>query len=210
MWGGWYHDKEIMNALSEMKLIYDKSKNKSTENLPAAEVVLFIDEKAYANIPQGNHLLNTVNHYRIKMSHSGIPFDMCLVEDAEKVINKYKCAIFTAPRPTEYGKKAMELYEKLSIPFVASTEEKPYYDTDELRDFLISSGVHCYNDTEAVFYSGNGFIGIHTVDDGETKITLPKKYKIRSLLDAENKEFETDTIVFNAPKHSTKLFEIAT
>ncbi len=208
MWGGWYHDKEIMNELSQMKQIYDNAKNKNTNNLPSAETVLFIDEKAYANIPLGNHLLNTVNHYRIKMSHSGIPFDMCLVEDAEKVINKYKCAIFTAPKPTECGKKAMELYEKLSIPFIASTEEKPFYDIDELRDFLISSGVHCYNDTEAVFYCGNGFIGIHTVNDGETKITLPKKHRICSLLDAENLEFETDIITVTAPKHSTVIFEI--
>ncbi len=208
MWGGWYHDKEIMNELSQMKQIYDNAKNKNTNDLPSAETVLFIDEKAYANIPLGNPLLNTVNHYRIKMSHSGIPFDMCLVEDAEKVINKYKCAIFTAPRPTECGKKAMELYEKLSLPFIASTEEKPFHDIDELRDFLISSGIHCYNDTEAVFYWGNGFIGIHTVNDGETKITLPKKHKIRSLLDAENLEFETDTITVTVPKHSTVIFEI--
>lgn len=209
MWGGWYKDKEIMNELSEMKLIYDNSKNKNAEDLPTAEVVLFIDEKAYANIPQGNHLLNTVNHHRIKMSHTGIPFDMYLVEDAEKVINNYKCAIFTAPIPTESGEKAIELCKKSSIPFIASTEEKPYYDIDELRDFLVCSGVHCYNAKGDVFYCGNGFIGIHTVNDGETKITLPKEYKIRTLLDTEESEFETDTIIVSAPKHSTFIFEIS-
>ena len=208
MWGGWYHDKKIMNELSEMKLIYDKSQNKNTEDLPTAEVVLFIDEKAYANIPQGNHLLNTVNHYRITMSHTGIPFDMCLVEDAKEVINKYKCAIFTAPRPTKNGKNAIELYQKHSVPFIASTEDKPYYDINELRDFMVSLGVHCYNDNADVFYCGNGFIGIHKVDDGVTKITLPKKYKIRPLLDAEKSEFEADTIIVTGPKHSTNFYEI--
>jgi hypothetical protein len=199
-----------MNELSEMKLIYDNSKNKNTKALPSAEVVIFIDEKAYANIPQGNHLLNTVNHYRITMSHAGIPFDMCLVEDAEKVISKYKCAIFTAPRPTKNGKKAIELYQKHSIPFVASTEEKPYYDIYELRDFIASSGVHCYNDKGDIFYCGNGFIGIHKVDDGEAKITLPEKYKIRPLLENESREFETDTIIVTGPKYSTKIFKIIT
>ena len=208
MWGGWYHDEDIMNLLSQMKVIYDKSKSKCIENSPIAETVLFIDEKAYANIPQGNRLSDTVNHHRIKMSYSGIPFDMCLVEDAEKVINKYKCAIFTAPRPTENGKKAIELYQKSGIPYIASTEEKPFYDKNELRDFLVSSGVHCYNADGCVLYCGNGFIGIHTVADGETKIKLPKKYIIKSLLDAEKSEFETDTITITAPKHSTELFEI--
>ena len=199
MWGGWYHDEEIMNELSDMKQIYDSSKNKNTNTSPSAEVVLFIDEKAYASIPQGNHLLNTVNHYRIRMSHSGIPFDMCLVEDAEAVINHYKFAIFTAPRPTENGKKAIEIYKKYSIPFIASTEERPYYDTNELRSILVNAGIHCY---------GNGFIGIHTVSDKETKITLPKKHKIRPLLDNYENVSEADSIIINAPKHTTKIFEI--
>ncbi len=208
MWGGWYKDEKIMGELSEMKHIYDNGKNKNTKDLPSSEVAVFIDEKAYANIPQGNCLLDTVNHHRVRMSFSGIPFDMYLVEDAPNVIENYKCAIFTAPRPTENGKNAMTLCHKLAVPFIASTEEKPFYDTDELRDFLISKGVHCYNNTNDVIYCGNGFIGIHTVEDGKTKITLPNKYKIRPLLDTENSEVETDTITITAPKHSTKIFEI--
>ncbi len=208
MWGGWYHNERLLDELLEMKLIYDKSKDKNTENSPTAETVLFIDEKAYANIPQGNYLLNTVNHHRIKMSFSGIPFDMCLVEDAEKVINKYKCAIFTAPRPTENGKKAIEICKKHSMPYISSTEEKPFYNTDELRNFLVSAGVHCYNTDGAVFYCGNGFLGVHTVSEDEIKITLPKKYKIRPLLETDGTVFETDVVTISAPKHSTKIFEI--
>ncbi len=208
MWGGWYHDEDIMNELSKMKLIYDNAETKNTDDFPKAETVLFIDEKAYTNIPRGNRLLDTVNHHRIRMSISGIPYDMCLVEDADKVIDKYKCAIFTAPRPTESGKKAIELYKKSGVPYILSTEEKPFYETDELRDFLVSSGAHCFNTQDAVFYCGNGFIGVHTVTDGETKITLPKKYKIRPLLDTKETEFISDTITFTAPKHSTRLFEL--
>ena len=142
------------------------------------------------------------------MSHAGIPFDTCLVEDAENVINNYKCAIFTAPIPTENGKKAIEVYKRHSVPFISSTEEKPYYDIDELRAFSDSSGVHCYNNNGDIFYCGNGFIGIHIVNDGETKITLPRKYKIRTLHEQKNIEIETDTIIVTGTKHSTRLFEI--
>ena len=208
MWGGWYHDPKIMTQLSKMKELYDYTKAKKTEDLPSAQVVLFIDEKAYANIPNGNHLLNTVNHHRIAMSFSGIPYDMCLVEDAQKVINKYKFAIFTAPQPTEKGKKAIELYQKNSVPFIKCTEDKPFYTTEEIRETLISLGIHCYNTQGNVLYYGNGFIGIHTIADGEVKITLPKKYKIRPLFENEENEFETDKIIVNLPKHSTRLYEI--
>ncbi len=208
MWGGWYHDEEIMAELSKMKQIYDLTKNKNTDGLLPTEVVLFIDEKAYANTPSDSLLLHSVNHHRIAMSYSGIPYDMCLVEDAEKVLHKYKFAIFTAGKPTKNGKKAIELYKEKSIPFIECTEEKPFFHTDELRDLLIDSGVHCYNADGAVFYCGTGFIGIHTVADGETKITLPRSHKIRPLFENEESEFETDTIIVDLPKHSTKIYEI--
>lgn len=106
------------------------------------------------------------------------------------------------------GKKAIELYKEKSIPFIECTEEKPFFHTDELRDLLIDSGVHCYNADGAVFYCGTGFIGIHTVADGETKITLPRSHKIRPLFENEESEFETDTIIVDLPKHSTKIYEI--
>ncbi len=208
MWGGWYHDESIMNELSKMKMIYDNAETKNTDDFPKAETVLFIDEKAYTNIQRGNRLLDTVNHHRIRMSISGIPYDMCLVEDADKVLHKYKCAIFTAPIPTKSGVKAIELYDNAGVSYISLTEEKPFYETDELRDFLISSGVHCFNTQNAVLYCGNGFIGIHTTTDGETKITLPQKYKIRPLLDTKGTEFTSDTITFTTPKHSTRLFEL--
>ncbi len=208
MWGGWYHHKDIMNELEQMKRICDKAKHKSVDGLPKSEVVMFIDEKAYCSIERGNNLLDTVNHHRIALSFSGIPYDMCLVEDAEKVTDKYKAVIFTSPRPSENGKKAVELCKKLSIPFIESTEEKPFYDVTEIRDFLISCNIHCYIDNGSVLYCGNGFLGIHTVYDGETKIKLPKKYKIRPLFDNKENESETDVITFTAPKHTTKFYEL--
>ena len=50
MWGGWYHDEKIMSEIKEMKNIVDKSEKKSSDLYPRAETVMFIDEKAYANI----------------------------------------------------------------------------------------------------------------------------------------------------------------
>lgn len=207
MWGGWYHHNDIMDELEKLRQIYENLQTKATENSPSAETVLFVDENAYRNIPRGNHLLNMVNHLRVKMGTSGIPFDMYMVEDAEKVIHKYKAAIFSAPVPSESGKKAIELCKELNIPYI-SAEDKAFYTTDEIRDILISFGVHCYNEDGCVIYCGNSILGVHTVTDGETRITLPRKLKVKSLLGAEINECETDTITFNAPEHSTMIFEI--
>jgi hypothetical protein len=139
---------------------------------------------------------------------STVSFDMFMVEDAEKVLKNYKFALFTAVEPTKNGKDAIEFCKKAGIPFISSTKEKPFYNINELRDIITSNGVHCYNDEGNVFYYGNGFLGIHTVDDGEVKIKLPKKHIIRPLLEKDERQFESDTITFSAPKHTTKLFEL--
>lgn len=209
MWGGWYHQKEMMDELRNMGLVYDNLKSKSTNNLPSPEVVLFIDEKAYRNIQRGNSLLNSVNNLRVAMGNSGIPFDMLMVEDAPKVLHKYKAAIFTAPRPSAEGKDAVKLCKELSIPHISVEDENIYHSTNDLRDFLVASGVHCYNADSCVVYCGNGILAIHTANDTNTKLTLPRKYKIKPLSDATANEFTADEININAPKHSTIIFELS-
>lgn len=208
MWGGWYHDSALMDELQSFHLVYDKLKNKNTSDLPSAEVVLFIDEKAYKNIERGNPLLNSVNNLRVAMGNTGIPFDMFMVEDAPEIIHKYKVAIFTAPRPSAEGKTARKLCEELKIPYISVEDENICHTTNELRDFLVSSGVHCYNADSCVVYCGNGILAIHTINDGNTKITLPREYNIKPLSDINGIEFVADEINVNAPKHSTLIFEI--
>ena len=209
MWGGWYHHPEIMNELQKMLEIYDDTSNKNTKHSPASEVVVFIDEKAYKNIERGNPLLNSVNHIRVKMGTTGIPFDMCMVEDAHKVIHKYKAAIFTAPVPSDEGKKAIELYEKENIPYIFADKDKVLsYTTNDLRDILIDFGVHCYNTDGCVVYCGNGILGIHTIFDGEAQISLPYKCRVTTLLGTDNQIYDTVKFTISAQKHNTVIFKI--
>ncbi len=208
MWGGWYEDKDIMEDLKKMKDIAESSDNKSSDNYPETEVVMFIDEKAYLNNPRQSEFCHSVNITRIEMGNTGIPFDLCMVEDADKILNKYKFAIFTAPLPSEAGKNAIELCKKLNIPYIETTTQKPFFKKNELREILISNGIHCYNAQDNVIYCGNGFLGIHTVNDGEVKITLPSKYKIKSLFGTDFKECETNVITLNMKKYDTAIFEL--
>ncbi len=208
MWGGWYHAPEIMEELKQMKQIVDTYENKNTDDLPSAQTVLFIDERAYTNIPRGNPLCDSVNRTRVAMGNTGIPFDLCMVEDAPKVLHKYRAAIFTAPIPSECGETAVEICEKLNISYVQVSEEKSFYDTAELRDFLVASGVHCYNDQNCVVYVGGGYLGIHSVTNGEICIMLSEKYRVKSLLGVTFSEYETDTFLLNMHKYDTAVFEL--
>ena len=208
MWGGWYHSDRIMDEISRMKEIAYSSINKSNKDFPAAEVVVFADEKAYSNIPYSTPLDRTVRDARVAMGNAGIPFDLFMIEDFSKVISNYKFAIFTAPVPSDDGKNAIEYCKTNNIPYITVTEEKTTFSTDELRDILISAGVHCYNDKGNVIYCGNGYIGIHIIDDGAVKIDLPEKYNVRQILGSGFSECETDSISLDMKKYDTVLFEL--
>ena len=208
MWGGWYHDEEIMAEMATMKDIAKNSENKKSENYPTAQTVMFIDEKAYFNNPRCSHFCHCVNITRFAMGNTGIPFDMCMTEDAEKVLHKYKAAIFTAPLPSESGKKAVELCKKMSIPYILSDTEKSWFTTDELRDFLVSENIHCYSDNGNVIYCGNGFLGVHAVDEGEITIELPDEFTVKPLLGNNLTECKTKELKLNMNKHDTAFFEL--
>ncbi len=207
MWGGWYHHEEIMLELRKMKNIADESKTKSN-SYPSAQTVVFIDERAYFNNPRCSDISCSVNNIRVAMGNTGIPFDLCMTEDAEKVIDSYKVAIFTTPLPSESGKKAMSLCEKHNVPYFFPEGDKIYVSTQELREYLVSNGVHCYNSDNNVVYCGGGYIGIHTSHNGEVEIKLPEKYKVRSILGTNLREQETDVISLYMEKHDTALFEL--
>ena len=208
MWGGWYHDEVIMSELEKMMDIAESSKEKASALYPAAQTVMFIDEKAYLNNPRDSLFCHCVNITRSAMGNTGIPFDLCLVEDAERVLHKYCSAIFAAPLPSESGKAAAELCKRMKIPYIQADTEKPFYTEAELRDFLVSADVHCYNADGNVVYCGEGFLGIHTVNDGEVKISLPSEYMVRPLMGSDFAESKTDTVLLNMKKHGTAVFEL--
>ncbi len=208
MWGGWYHDEKIMDEINTMKVISDSSVNKNREDYPHSEVVVFVDEKAYANIPYSNPLDRTVCATRVAMGNTGIPFDLCMVEDFSNVINRYKAAIFTAPIPSEDGINAIQMCKEMNLPYITITEEKTSFSTEELRSFLINNGIHCYNSNGNVVYCGNGFFGIHAVDDGEVNISLPEIYRVKQLLGTGCTECESNKISLYMKKHDTVLIEL--
>ena len=207
MWGGWYHNDEIMLEMSRMRAIAESSKDK-TKSYPSAETVVFIDERAYYNNPRCSDVACSVNNIRVAMGNTGIPFDLCMTEDAREIIDKYKAAIFTTPLPSESGKNAMALCESHNIPYLFPEGDKIRISTPDLREYLVSNGIHCYNSDNNVICCGGGYIGIHTSRKGQVEIKLPEKYKVKVLFGADIEEQETDVISLYMNKHETALFEL--
>ena len=207
MWGGWFADAKIMQELAQMRAAYEALLADASSAYPSAQVALFVDERAYANVAHTSDHRHALNRTRVAMGNTGIPFDMYMVEDADRVLHRYKAAVFTAPVPSESGKNALMLCQKMNIPCLAANEEKSFFTADDLRDFLIFSGMHCYNTDGCVVYCANGILAVHTVKDGINKITLPERFVVRSLFgDFAQAKSITDTILISAPEHTTAVF----
>ena len=203
MWGGWYHDSDIMNELQKMKDISEGSLNKAADAYPKAEAVIFVDERAYFE-----EICHSVNIIRGNMGNLGIPFDFCMVEDCEAVIGNYKAAVFTAPVSSDAGKNAKELCKLKNVPYIEVSPEKTYFTKEELSGFFSDCGAHCYTEDGNVIYCGNGFLGVHAAKDGKVIITLPCKYKIRPLFGADLTKCESDKIKIYMKQFETAVFEL--
>ena len=208
MWGGWYHSEAMMSELFRMREIAESAINKNCAEFPCAEVAVFLDEKALTNFPRGHHLNGAPAATRCNMSCTGIPFDLCMVEDAPDIVNKYRAAIFTAAVPSEEGRNALELFRQKGIFCLEISEEKTHYTPEELRSLLIDAGVHCYNTDREIIYAGGGFVGIHSVCDGEKTIELPEVFNVRMVLGESYYETDGKTIKIKMKKYETALFEL--
>ena len=207
MWGGWYDDEVIMDELRKMKLIYDKDLSSSTRG-GYAEIAFFADERGYANLFSKAPHLQGIRDTRTAMGNIGAPYDTFMVEDAERILDGYKAAVFAFPVPSEFGKRAIARCEELGIPYICATPDHPALTVDELCEFIEASGVHVYTDSRDVVYVGGGYLGLHAASGGKKQIKLPCATKIKVIFGADLPEQTTDTLTFDLAEHETALFKL--
>ena len=208
MWGGWYDDPMLMDELRQMKSIYDEALIDKNRGL-SPEVVFFADEQGYANLFIQSPHLKGITKTRTAMGNTGVPFDSCMVEDAYNLLKNYKAAVFIMPIPSEAGKCAMELCEKMGIPYLTATADHYELTVDEIRDFYKSNGIHFYTEEKDVIYVGNGYVGLHSAEAGIKRINLPCTYTVSSIFGAEIRHQTTDCIKFELKENETALFRVS-
>lgn len=209
MWGGWYSDPLLMKELSEMKKIYDDDLFTNKSSVISPQVVFFADEQSYANMLTGSPQICLINATRTAMGKTGVPYDSCMVDDAELVLHNYKAAVFPFSLPSEAGKRAMELCEKMGIPYLSATAEHYELTVDEIREFYKANEIHFYTDKKDVVYVGNGYIGLHSAV-GEAKcLHLPRTCTVSPIFGAEISTQTTNCIEFVLKENATALFSVS-
>ena len=208
MWGGWYADPVLMNELIEMKQIYEKLPACQNALSLSPQIALFADERAYANLYSNSPQLKGIIKTRTAMGLTGVPYDSFLVDDAEDILSSYSAAVFIMPIPSEAGKKAMQLCEKMGIPYITATADHYELTTEELDAFYRRAGVHFYTEKGDVIYVGNGYIGLHSATGGIKTIKLPHKCNASAVFGTSFIQNNTDTLSFTLEENDTALFSL--
>ena len=143
------------------------------------------------------------------MGNTGVPYDSCMAEDADLILKNYKAAIFPMPIPSDAGKHAMELCEKMSIPYLSATPDHYELTSEEIKAFFKNNGIHIYNDENDVVYLGNGYIGLHSAVAGSKRLRLPEHYTVTAIFGTDFQQRYTDIIEFNLKENATALFSIS-
>ena len=207
MWGGWYADPQLMHELSSIREICVAHTHEAPHASPA-EVVFFADERALLQTSPHAPISRATKHTRFTMGSTGVPFDLYMVEDAEKILPQYKAAVFPAATPSEAGKRAMALCKEYGIPYLTATPAHTEPSIEEIFDFYKSAGVHTYIDTDDVIYVGSGYFGIHAKTGGEKTVRLPFPYHIKTVLGATRIDTVSDTLTLTLGEFETVLFSI--
>ena len=208
MWGGWYDDPLLMDAITEMKHIYDtESSDRDTALSP--EVAFFADEQGFAELLQDSEEIKAISKTRTNMGTIGTPFDSVMVEDAEKALPCYRAAIFPMPIPSTMGKQVLDLCKHHKIPVLTATESHPVLSSEEIRAFLSENGIHLYTEEDAVVYVGNGYIAYHSVTGGIKALRLPKPLHLSPVFGASITAVSECEIFFTMSENGSALFTVS-
>ncbi len=205
MWGGWYADPVLMEQFRQFLQIMEAAQEAAEVALPT-DVVFFADELAHANIcldsPAGQATVDT----RLAMGNTGVPYDGHMVEDAPRVLPRYKAAIFPSPIPSEAGRNAMALCDKLGIPYLTATAEHHTLTTEEIVAFLRGTAAHFYAAPGDVVYAGNGYLAIHAATAGKKRLHLPVACGAQQLFGPKATREDNGTLALDMPQFTTALF----
>ncbi len=167
MWGKWYDDPEYMALLKDINAVVKESLNKPLKSV--SEVAVFVDEKAYKNIPDENDVHQKVCYeIRRNLGKTAVPYDIYLMSDFEKVKDNYKAIIFLAPIRNELLDKCENEVQN----FLEINGTNYDISTDELRTFFKNRGVLPYFEKDAVIYENESYLFLHTCSKGEYEFNI--------------------------------------
>lgn len=199
MWGGWYNDPVYMAEMKEFLDISKQAMNKPMGSV--SSLAVFIDEKAYKYCRDDGVGMAISYHFRDVLGKIGAPYDCYLASDYERVKDRYRALILLEPHPTELLDSIESDARMRGVGCYKVNVSNVCVSPTELREFCRQNGVHIYTDVDAVVFTNESYIFVHSCEDELPRVNLRKGESMRSL-------FESEATRSNHPKFASALYEI--
>lgn len=225
MWGGWFSNPKLLFVLNKTQQLHQQFKPNKPEKMHA-QVCVFVDEKLSFWDASYGSLTNKILSNQFSLAKTGAPHDLYLLTDVDSIsARQYK--VIWLMGITELSKKefaTIENWKKQGVTVLWTDrnnttiidknkqnylfEAKVKWTATELRKQWQNAGVHIYIPENDVFYIGNNWLSIHTIDGGARKINLPFYAKVFDPIDNRLLKDSTKTFEIDIDPKSTVLLRI--
>ena len=170
MWGGWYADSEYLSLMKRAREIAVEALPLSKKS--SARVAVFIDEKAYATLKDGDKRLIVGRDFRHTLGLTGVPYDIYLLSDFDLAAGSYDAAVFLVTYPTETMLSRIERAKKEKIPTIVIDEGNMGMSVEELRSRYEEVNILPLINRRGVVYESESHVFLHTAEEGEYSFEL--------------------------------------
>ena len=179
MWGGWYHDPDVMRDMKRFCDIFRMSMNDHKRE-SRAEVAVVIDERSWTPTVDWS-VASNISRTRFELSRTGAVWDIYEAADFGEIFTRYKYFVFLAPRMTDRIRRAAGECGERGIGYTVLDGAGPA-DRDDLREKFRSAGVHIWCGSGDIVWADRYYAGIYSVTAGRKEIFLGKKRMVRPAL----------------------------
>ncbi len=230
MWGGYYSDPAVLQAIGEMKQLWDRLADFNRE--PDAEVALIVDPDGvlYCNDHAvNNNLVHIFQSLQKVCNHFGAPYALHDISDLPKLKRIPKLALL--PMWVEMDDRRRELLRtclpETTLLWIgpcgwsdgirwkcqelegAVFPDYTAFTSEILRAEAEKSGVHCYVDSDLPVWAAGTLLSCHSAESGTHTFRLKRRAeKIVELFRGRTVAEQTDTFDYSFHGPETALFEM--
>ena len=225
MWGGWFSDPELLNVIKKTQRLHVDYLPRNIEKMKSEVLVVVDEELSFWDASYGSLTENILSN-RYPLAKTGTSYDLYLRSDVDAIsTDQYKVVWLMGLLQLNAAEEArIEEWQKQGITVIwtnakgtkiyRNNEEPVFLDgklkwsAAQLRELWRKSEVHIYNDTDDVFYIGNNWLGIHTINGGERTLRFPFEVQIIDPVKNQVMADSTNTVELKMNPKSTTLLRI--
>ena len=224
MWGGWFKTEKYMDTVKKSMELYQSQLGEK----PVTEVAVVYDTYA-----RGHHRKNaSLEGFLQSVSQAGAAYEQFSLVDMDKLDPTQYKAVVILNTHTVVPQLAKWKNGNHSIVYVSSAFEESadgkicpctggkvhigkgyqeYFFADvpssqAFREAFLTSGAHIYNFTNDMIYAYGKMVSIHAATDGEKRILLPEKSRVRDAYTGERMSPCDHFFDFSMKKGETRVF----